>query len=84
MENKGELIVGMSSGFPEDVEPSPQSVADVERSPYSAAWHDAVPIELDGHKATGIPEAAKSQQGPKPLGAKWVFTYKTDMYGLFV
>ena len=33
-ENKGELSVRMPSGFPEDVEPPPQSVADVERSKY--------------------------------------------------
>ena len=33
-ENKVELSVRMPSGFPEDVEPPPQSVADVERSKY--------------------------------------------------
>ena len=33
-ENEGELSVRMPSGFPEDVEPPPQSVADVERSKY--------------------------------------------------
>ena len=37
-ENKGELSVRMPSGFPEDVEPPPQSVADTERSQYKAAW----------------------------------------------
>ena len=35
-ENKGELSVRIPSGFPEDVEPPPQSVADVERSQYKA------------------------------------------------
>ena len=33
-ENKGELRVCMPSGFPEDAEPPPQSVADVQRSQY--------------------------------------------------
>ena len=37
-ENKGELSVRMPNGFPEDVEPPPQSVADIERSQYKAAW----------------------------------------------
>ena len=37
-ENKGELSVRMPSGFPEDVEPPPQSVADIERSQYKPAW----------------------------------------------
>ena len=36
-ENKGELSVRMPSGFPEDVEPSPRSVADVQRSQYKTA-----------------------------------------------
>ena len=37
-ENKVELSVRMPSGFPKDVEPAPQSVADIERSQYKAAW----------------------------------------------
>ena len=37
-ENKGELSVCMPNGFPEDVEPPPQSVADIERSQYKTAW----------------------------------------------
>ena len=52
-EKTGELSVCMPSGFPADVEPPPQSVADVERSIYKAAWHEAMKIELDGHKTTG-------------------------------
>ena len=36
-ENKGELSVRMPSGFPEDVEPSPRSVADAQRSQYKTA-----------------------------------------------
>ena len=39
-ENKGGLSVCMPSSFPEDVEPPPQSVADVECSQYTAALHD--------------------------------------------
>ena len=34
-------------------------------------------IELDGHKTTGTNEAATPPLGQKPLGAKWMFTYKT-------
>ena len=37
-ENKGELSVCMPNGFPEDVEPPPQSVVDIERSQYKTAW----------------------------------------------
>ena len=37
VEEKRELSVRMPSGFPVDVEPPPQSVADVERSKYKAA-----------------------------------------------
>ena len=36
--NKGELSVRMPSVFPDDVQPTPQSVADIERSQYKAAW----------------------------------------------
>lgn len=52
-ENTRELSVRMPSGFPEDVEPPPQPVADVERSEYKAAWHEAINIKLGGHKTTG-------------------------------
>ena len=83
-DNKGELTVRMPSGFPEHVEPPPQSVADVERSQYKAAWQEAMKIELDGHKTTGTYEAAIPPQGRKPVGAKWVFTYKTDKDGQIV
>ena len=83
-ENKGELSVRMPSGFSEDVEPPPQSVADVERSQYKAAWHEALKIELDGHKTTGTYEAATPPRGRKAVGAKWVFTYKADKDGLII
>ena len=46
LKNIGGLSVCMPSGFPEDVELPPQSVADVERSRYKAAWHEAMQIEL--------------------------------------
>ena len=49
-ENKGELSVCMPSGFPEDAEPPTQSVADIEQSPYKAAWCEAMNNELDDHK----------------------------------
>ena len=77
-ENKGESNVCMPSGFQEDVEPPPQSVADVERSQYKAAWREAMKTELDGHKTTGTYEAATPPRGRKLVGAKWVFSYKTD------
>ena len=78
MENKGELSVCTSSGFPEGVEPPPQSVADVERSQYEAVWHEAMKIELDGHKTTGTYETATPPQGRKPVAAKGLFTCKTN------
>ena len=65
MENKGELSVCIPSGFPEDVEPPPQSVAYIERSQYKAAWREGMKIELDGHKTTGKYEAATPPQGRK-------------------
>ena len=82
VENKGELNVCMLSGFPADVEPPPQSAADVERSKNKAAWHEDMKIKLDGHKTTGTYEATTAPLGRKPVGAKWVFTYKTDKDGL--
>ena len=41
-ENKEVSNVCTPSGFPEDVEPPPQSVADVEGSQYKAAWRKAM------------------------------------------
>ena len=81
-ENTGESNVCMPSGFPEDVEPPPQSMADVERSQYKAAWRKAMNTELDGHKTTGTYESATPPLGRKPVGAKWVFSYKTDNNGI--
>ena len=49
-DNNGELRVCKPRGFPEDVEPPPQSVADVERSKCKAAWREAMKNELDGNK----------------------------------
>ena len=43
----------MPSGFPEDVEPPPESVADVKRSQKKATWRNAIETELDGRKTTG-------------------------------
>ena len=77
-ENKGELSVRMPSSFPEDVEPPPQSRADVERSQYKAVWHEAMTAELDGHKTTGTYQAATPPRGWKPVGVKWVFSCKTN------
>ena len=59
-ENKGELSACMSSGFPEDVEPPPQSVAYVERLKYKAAWCEAM---KDGHKTTGKHETTTPPRG---------------------
>ena len=81
-ENKGESNACIPRVFPEDVEPPPQSVADVERSQYKAAWRKAMKTELDGHKTTGTNETATLPRGRKPLGAKWVFSYKTDKDGI--
>ena len=81
-ENKGESNVCMPSSFSEDVEPPPQSVADVECSQYKAAWRKAMKTELGGHKTTGTYEATTPPRGRKPVGAKWVFSYKTDKDGI--
>ena len=70
VENKGESNVCMSSGFPVDVEPPPQSAADVERSKYKAAWREAIKVELGGHKTTDTYKAATPPLGRKPVGAK--------------
>ena len=40
--------------------------------------------ELDGHKTTGTYEAATPPRGRKAVGAKWVFSYKTDKDGIMV
>ena len=55
-----------------------------ERPQYKAAWHEAMKVELDGHRTTDTYEAATPPRGRKPLGAKWVFSYKTDKDGLIV
>ena len=65
VDNKGELHACTASDFPADVEPPPQSAADVERSKYILAWHEAMKIDLDVHKTTGNCEAATP-----PLGRK--------------
>ena len=39
-------------------------------------------VELDGHKTTGTYEAATPPRGRKPVGAKWMFSYKTNKDGL--
>ena len=54
------------------------------RDRYKAAWHEAMKVELDGHKTTGTYDAATPPRGRKPVGAKWVFSYKTNKDGLIV
>ena len=49
-ENKGESNVCIPNGFPEYLEPPPQSVANVERFQYKAAWRKVMKTELDGHE----------------------------------
>ena len=68
--------------FSRNVEPPPQSVSDVERSKYKVAWGRDIKTELDGYKTTGIYEAATPPRGRKPVGAKWVLSYKTDKDGI--
>ena len=81
-ESTRESNVCMPSGFPEDVEPPPQPVADTERSQYRVAWRKAMKTELDGHKTTGTYEAATPPRGRKPVGVKSIFSYKTDKDGI--
>ena len=54
------------------------------RDRYKGARHEAMKIESGCHKMTGTCEAATPPQGRKSIGAKWVFTYKTDKDGLIV
>ena len=54
------------------------------QKPQKIVHHEAVKVELDGHKTTGTYEAAAPPRGRKPVGAKWVFSYKTDKDGLIV
>ena len=75
---EGGLSVCMPSVFPEDVQPPPQPAADVERSQCKAAWQQAMKSEFSGHKTTDRYEAATPPRGRKPVGAKWVFSYKAD------
>ena len=81
VEESKESNVYMSRGFLEDVEPSPQSVAGVERSKYRELRSNAMKTDLDGHKTTGTYEAATLRQEQKPLDAKWVFSYTTNKDG---
>ena len=66
-DNKGESNVCMPSGFPEDVEPPPQSIANVERSQCKAVWRKVMKNVLDG--TTDTYEAATPSRGRKPVGA---------------
>ena len=68
--------------FPGSRKTAPPSVADVKRSPYTAAWHEAMKIELDGHKTTGAYKTAT--QGRRHIGEMWVFSYNTDKDGLIL
>ena len=83
-ESKGGINACMPSSFKADVETPPQPKADIERSKYKVAWHEATKAGLNGQKTTGTYEAATPPLGRKPAGAKWVFTYKTDKDGLVV
>ena len=82
LENTGESNVCTPSGFPAELEPPPQFVTDVACSQFKAAWWKAMKTELGGHKTTGKYEAATPPRGRKPVGAKWVFSYKTDKDGI--
>ena len=80
--NKGDSNACMPSGFPKDVEPLPQSVADLPRYQYKSAWRKAVKNNLEGRNTTGTYEAATPPRGRKPVGEKLVFWYKTDKDGI--
>ena len=56
----------------------------MQRSQYKASWHETTNIELDGPKTTGTYEDVTTPRGRKPVGAKWVFSYKTDKDSLMV
>ena len=47
-------------------------------------WREAIKSELDGHKTTGTYKAATPPRERKPVGAKGVFSYKTDKDGMIV
>ena len=46
--------------------------------------HEAVKIDLDGHKTTGTYESATRPLGRTSVGSKWVFTYTTGKGNLIV
>ena len=54
------------------------------QKPQKIVHHEAVKVELDGHKTTGTYEAATPPRGRKPVGAKWAFSYKTNKDGLIL
>ena len=56
----------------------------IERSKYKTAWREAMKSELDGLKTTGTHETATPPRGRKPVGAKWVFSFKADKDGLIM
>ena len=70
--------------LPEDIEPPPYPVADVERSKYIPAWCEAKKSEVGGHKTTGTYETTTPPRGRKHVGANWVFSCKTDKDGMIV
>lgn len=58
VENQEEVSRCIPSGIPADVEPPPVRSRGVERSKCKPAWHEAMKVELDGHKMIGAYEAA--------------------------
>ena len=64
-----------------DVEPEPSSHAEVLQSVHREIWEDAEAQELGGLKANGTFTPVTAPPGRSPIGARWVYKWKSDGFG---
>ena len=82
-EHQSELSIPSPIGKkPNEVEPSPHSVAAVERSVCRKGWEKAMQSEFDGHRKTRTFHMVdRVSEGRKPISSRWCVDYKTDKKG---
>lgn len=61
---------------PNEVEPPPRTVSEVERSVYRDGWEQATPPEFEGYMKTGtFTIVDRIPEGRKPADSNWCFAY---------
>ncbi|CAN0511247.1 unnamed protein product, partial [Discosporangium mesarthrocarpum] len=67
-----------------EVEPEPSTFNDVLKSAYSGVWQDAMADEFNGLLSVGAFSLATPPSDRKPIGARWIYRWKTDEDGMIV